>query len=307
MKREYSEPPSFDELVARSKKFLESCKLDIVYGQEALSLLADRKRVEADNYIQGKVGTEQYKEGVINYLVKIKNHLRRSTNSVGWQLITVGTEIFIDDNINNIFASKVDNTLSGVFAFYYDILGYKKSVAFTFEYLNLALPEYSVNTKPSVDTFVPTGEFVYPYNEEFHDVYDKAKKCNTHLDLWNALKNTCIKVCEVKQYHDCIYWKDEVSKRSSTPSLRRKRSVPLFVFSFAHKECQSIAHYMNYHGNYRAYIGENGKWGICIDKTGEEIVDCFFDNIIWGENHVRFYKDGKVAICRIEQIEHLKG
>ena len=305
MKREYSEPPSFDEQVAKSKKILEICKLDIVYGQEALSLLANRKRVEADNYIQGKVGTEQYKEGVINYLVKVKNHLLRSTNSVGWQLISVGTEIFIDDNINNVFASKVDNTLSGVFAFYYDIFGDKKSVVFTFEYLNMALPEYSVNT------LAPTGKYVYPYNEEFHDVYDKAKKCETHLDLWNTFKNSCIKVCEVKQYYDCIYWKDEVSMRSSTPSLRRKRSVPLFVFCFAHKECQSIAHYMNnprlYHGNYRAYKGENGKWGICIDKTGEEIVDCFFDKIVWWKKHVQFYKDGKIAICRIEQIEHLKG
>ena len=229
----------------------------------------------------------------------------RLTNLAGSQIITIGTEIFIDDNINNIFASKVDNTLSGVFAFYYNHLGDKQLVTFTFEYINLALPEYSVKT------LAPTGKFVYPYNEEFHDVYDKAKKCDTHLDLWNTLKNSCIKVCEVKQYRDCYFWKDEVSKRSSTPSLRSKRSVPLFVFCFAHKECQSIAHYMNnprlYHGNYRAYKGEKGKWGICIDKTGEEIVDCFFDNIIWGENHVRFYKDGKVAICRIEQIEHLKG
>ena len=217
----------------------------------------------------------------------------------------LGTEIFIDDNINNVFASKIDNTLSGFFAFYYNNLGDKQLVAFTFEYLNLALPEYSVNT------LAPTGKFVYPFNEEFHDVYDKAKKCDTHLDLWNILKNSCIKVCEVKQYRDCYFWKDEVSKRSSTPSLQRKRSVPLLVFCFSHKECQSIAHYMNvphlYYKEYRAIKGENGKWGICIDKTGEEIVDCFFDRIVWGKNHVVFYKDGKVAICRIEQIEHLKG
>jgi hypothetical protein len=312
MKREYVDEryPSLEEQISERKKLLEHYKLDMVYGQEALSLLANRKRVEADNYIQGKVGTEQYKEDVINYLVDINNHLLRYTNSAGSQLITVGTEIFIDDNINNVFASKVDNTLSGVFAFYYNHLGDKQLVVFTFEYLNLALPEYSVNTKPSVDTFAPTGKFVYPYNEEFHDVYDKAKKCDTHLDLWNTLKNSCIKVCEVKPYHDSIYWKDEVSKRSSTPSLRRKRSVPLFVFCFAHKERQSIAHYMNnrhlYRGNYRAYKGENGKWGICIDKTGEEIVDCFFDKIVWWKKHVQFYKDGKIAICRIEQIENLK-
>ena len=297
--------PSLEEQISERKKLLEIYKLDIVYGQEALNLLANRKKIEIGNSIHGKVGTEQYKEGVINYLVEIKNHLLRLTNSAGSQLISVGTEIFIDDNINNVFASKIDNTFSGFFAFYYNNLGDKQLAAFTFEYLNLALPEYSVNT------LAPTGKFVYPFNEEFHDVYDKAKKCDTHLDLWNILKNSCIKVCEVKQYRDCYFWKDEVSKRSSTPSLQRKRSVPLFVFCFSHKEYQSIAHYMNaphlYYKEYRAIKGENGKWGICIDKTGEKIVDCFFDRIVWGKNHVVFYKDGKVAICRIEQIEHLKG
>lgn len=305
MKKDVQETPSLEEQVAKKKKLFEMYKLDMVYGQEALCLLANRKRIEVDNYIHGKVESEQYKDGVTNYLIAIKNHLLRMTNKEGLKLIPVGTEIFIDDKINNIFASKVDKTFSGVFAFYYNILGDKTLATFTFEYLNMALPEYSVNT------LAPTGKLVYPYNEEFHDVYDKTRKCATHLDLWDTLRNSCIKVCEIKQYRDCYFWKDEVSKRSSSPYIRHVRFIPLFVFCFAHKECQSIAYYMNnprlYHENYRAYKDKNGKWGICIDKTGEEIVDCFFDEIVWDENHVRFYKDGKVAICRIEQIEDLKG
>ena len=306
MKREYVETkcPSLEEQISNKKKLFESFKLDMVYGQEALCLLANRKRIEVEKYIHSGDGTEEYREGVINYLIAIKNHLLKKTNSDLHQ-IPVGTEIFVEDNLNYVFASKVDCTISGVFAFYYNILGDKQLATFTFEYLNMAFPEYSVNT------FAPTRKIIYPYNEKFHDVYDKAQKCATHLDLWNALKNSCIKLCEVKQYRDCYYWKDEVSKRSSSPSLRSIRSVPLFVFCFAHKECQSIGHYMNnphlYSGNYRAYKGENGKWGICIDKSGEVIVDCFFDKIIWGDKYVQFYKDGKIALCRIEEIENLKG
>ena len=303
MKKEEIKRPSLEEQISNKKKLFESFKLDMVYGQEALCLLANRKKIEVDNYIQGVVGPEQYREGVINYLITIKNHLQKKTNS-DLHLISVGTEIFVDDNINYVFASKLDNTISGVFAFYYNILGYKQLATFTFEYLNMAFPEYSVNT------FAPTGKFIYPYNENFHDVYDTVKKCDTHLDIWNALSNSCIKICEIKQYRDCYYWKDEVSKRSASPSLGRIRSVPLFVFCFAHKECQSIAHYMNaphlYYNEYRAFKSKNEKWGICIDKTGEVIVDCFFDKIIWWNKHVQFYKDGKIAICRIEEIEHLK-
>ena len=301
MKKDEVQTPGLDEQVSNEKKLFESFKLDMVYGQEALCLLANRKRMDLDNYIHSKVGSKQYKEDVVSYLITIKNHLRKRIN----HLDSVGTEIFVDDNIDYIFASKVDDTISGVFAFYYDINGYKRLATFTFEYLNMALPEYSVNT------FAPTGIFVYPYNEMFHDVYDMTKKCDTHLDLWNTLKNSCIKVCEIKQYRDCIYWKDEVSMRCSSPFLRRVRSVPLFVFCFAHKNIQSIAHYMHaphlYCGDYRIFKGENEKWGICIDKTGEEIVACFFDEINWRKNHVLFHKDGKIAICRIDEIEHLKG
>lgn len=297
-------PPSLDEQISNKKKLFESFKLDMVYGQEALCLIANRKRIELDNYIHGTVGSETYKESVVNYLSAIKNHLGKKTNS-DLHLIPVGTEIFVEDNIDYVFASKVDDTLSGVFAFYYNIRGDKQLATFTFEYLNMAFPEYSVNT------FEPTGEFIYPYNEKFHDVYDMVKKCDTHLDLWNALRNSCIKKSEVKIYRDSYYWKDEVSMRSSTPSLRRIHSIPLYMLCFAHKECQSIAHYMHapqlYYGDYRIFKGENGKWGICIDKTGEEIVDCFFDGISWGERHVQFRKDGKIAICSVDEIEHLKG
>ena len=305
MKREYIEikHPSLDEQISEKKKQFERFEFDMVYGREALCLLADRRRIEVDNYIQGIVGSGQYREGVINYLIAIKNHFLKKTNSDLHQ-IPVGTEIFVVDNINYVFASKVDSTISGVFAFYYNVLGEKQLATFTFEYLNIAFPEYSVNT------FALTGKFIYPYNEKFHDVYDKTKKCATHLDLWNVLRNSCIKVCEVIQYRDCYYWKDEVSKRSSSPSLGRMRSISLFVFCFAHKECQSIAHYMNnpqlYYDKYRIYKGENEKWGVCIDKTDEVIVDCFFDKIVWGNKHVQFYKDWKIAICRIEEIENLK-
>ena len=298
-----AEWPSLDEQISEKKKYFERCGFDMVYGQEALSYLSERKRIELDNYIHGVVGSEQYQQSVVNYLLAIKNHMMKKA-VFDLHQAPIGSEIFVDDNINNVFASKLDNTISGVFAFYYNILGDKQLATITFEYLNMAFPEYSVNT------FAPTGKFIYPYNENFHDVYDTVKKCDTHLDIWNALSNSCIKICEIKQYRDCYYWKDEVSKRSVSPSLSRIRSVPLFVFCFAHKECQSIAHYMNaphlYYNEYRVFKGENGKWGICIDKTGEVIVDCFFDHIAWGKKHVRFHKDGKIAICRIEEIENLK-
>ena len=158
MKREYVETkcPSLEEQISNKKKLFESFKLDMVYGQEALCLLANRKRIEVEKYIHSGDGTEEYREGVINYLIAIKNHLLKKTNSDLHQ-IPVGTEIFVEDNLNYVFASKVDCTISGVFAFYYNILGDKQLATFTFEYLNMAFPEYSVNT------FAPTRKIIYPY------------------------------------------------------------------------------------------------------------------------------------------------
>ena len=108
MKKEEIKRPSLEEQISNKKKLFESFKLDMVYGQEALCLLANRKKIEVDNYIQGVVGPEQYREGVINYLITIKNHLQKKTNS-DLHLISVGTEIFVDDNINYVFASKLDS------------------------------------------------------------------------------------------------------------------------------------------------------------------------------------------------------
>lgn len=58
--------------------------------------------------------------------------------------------------------------------------------------------------------------------------------------------------------------------------------------------------------NYEIVITK-GKYGI-VDKNGNNVVECVFDNIEWltDDNLVKFCLCGKYALCVISDIEEIK-
>ena len=59
--------------------------------------------------------------------------------------------------------------------------------------------------------------------------------------------------------------------------------------------------------HYEILINEYNKYGI-IDSTGNQIIDCVFDNIEWfpDDNLIKFRLNNMSAVCFITDIERIK-
>lgn len=66
---------------------------------------------------------------------------------------------------------------------------------------------------------------------------------------------------------------------------------------------------MYFHSGYRIIRGPSDKWGIIHVQSNRTIVDFVFDGIAWlkDKNLIRFYKDGKYALCHFNNGDFAKN
>lgn len=271
--------------------------MDMVYGEEALTLFKKTKCMSMRDFsFKGEVGSEQYKESVDNYWLMMAKHLR-------WNNILVGKEIYIEDSIDRLFVSKKNDGLCGVFAYYYDSYNDKIVLPISLGYFGISLPVYNP------DDIYPTGEFVCPVTDSVHDVYDAVKDCDTFYDVWNVLKGKCLRAEHINRFITAKATV-EISKKREVVSTG---VVSLACFTFISRYLNKVTSPELCCREYRIVSNEYDKWGIYNDEKGVLLVGFFFDKIEWCRyditkeaKYVLFYKNEKMAICRIEDIEQLK-
>lgn len=246
---------------------------------------------------------------------------------------SIGDEIYVDTNIDNLFFTKCGGRkIVGVIVSYYDaemsIKGYKVL------YLNqLDFEALDYNTDGN-----PTGKTIYAKKEGQTEVFDTIRNCATVREAWNAISGKYLKIVDVYETAGGWYTSDPTRpflphSRLKGPEFRQRypltRKVP--VFSFVEKSFvfESDYSYRYFYKDYRIFCDNiSHKWGIRNEKTIKIVVKPIFDDIRWGENsfgygpdmiissydkenysnpveYVRFYKNGKKAMCKIEDIEEL--
>ena len=299
--------PSLEKQIDDLKRGWERAvkgNMDMVYGEEALSLLKETKRISMKDYVfKGEIGSELYKESVVNYCHVVKKPPIMFLNC--FERIQVGQEIYIEDNIERVFVSKKYNGLCGVLAFYYtdDCYHDKILLPISLGYFGLSLPVYNRE-----DTS-PTGEFVCPKTDDVHDVYDAVKDCDTFFDTWNILKGKCLRATSIKRFITAKGYKEVSNKRKVVST----GVMGLRCFSFVNRNLNKVTSPELCYREYRIVSNENGKWGIYNEEKDELIVDLFFDKIEWCRKalsdeakYVFFYKNGKMAMCLIDKVELIR-
>lgn len=273
--------------------------MDMVYGEEAFTLFKKTKCISMKDFaFKGEIGSELYKESVDKYWAMTAKYLRWNNGR-----FLVGTEIYIEDNIDRLFVSKRIDGLCGVFVYYYDSYNDKIALPVSLGYFGLSLPVYNPHD------YYPTGEFVCPKTDSVHDVYDAVKDCETFFDVWNVLKGKCLRSEHMNRFITAKATM-EISKKRKVVSTG---VVSLACFTFISRDLNKVTSPELCCHEYRIVSNEYDKWGIYNDEKGVLVVGFFFDKIEWCRyditkeaKYVLFYKNEKMAICRIEDIEHLK-
>ena len=292
--------PSLEEQIDNWKRDVAiRFNKDIVYGEEALSLLKGTKRISIKDFVfKGEIGSKLYKESVDNYCYVVKKL------SPYIKCIHIGQEIYIEDNTDRLFVSKKNNGLCGVFAFYYsEECHHKTLLPISLGYFSLSLPVY--NRKDAS----PTGEFVSPKTDDTHDVFDAVKDCDTFFDLWNVLKGKCLRTTSIKRFITAQTPNVEVSYKR----VAHTQTMCLSCFSFVNRDLNKVISPELCYREYRIVSNENGKWGIYNDEKEKLIVDFLFDKIEWCRHKITeeakylfFYKNGKMAMWLTEKLEELE-
>lgn len=249
----------------------------------------------------------------------------------------IGDEIYVDTNTDNLFFAQYwKEEIVGVIVSYYDaeksVKGYK---VLYLNQLDFEAPDYDSNGNP-------TGKNIYAKKEGHTEVFDTIRNCGTIRDVWNVIKGKYLKIVDMYEITGGLYYLSPTipffpnSRIKNTEARKRWpliRKVP--VFSFVKKSFVFEADYSPryFYKDYRIFCDNiSHKWGIRNENTMKIVVKPVFDDIRWGENsfgcgfghgsdmvissfdeeaysnpveYVRFYKNGKKAMCKIEDIEDL--
>lgn len=276
--------------------------MDIVYGEEALSLLKETKCISMKDFVfKGEVGSELYKESVDNYCFVVK---KTQPQRFRPYFQVVGVEIYIDDNVERVFASKRINGLCGVLAYYFDSSSYHDKILkpISLGGFGVSLPVYNR------DDASPTGEFVSQATDDIHNVYDAVKDCKTYFDIWNVLKGKCLRATSNKRFFTAKSYVEVSNKRKYVST----ELMGLTCFSFVNRSLNKVTSPELCYREYHIVSNKNGKWGIFNEEKDELIVDFFFDKIEWCRyditkeaKYVFFYKNGKMAMWSTKELERL--
>ena len=303
MKKIIPHAPSLEKQMDDLKKVWKCAirgNMDMVYGEEALSLLKETKRISMKDFVfKGEIGSELYKESVDNYCFVVKKHPQMFKPH-----IQVGQEIYIEDNIERVFVSKRINGLCGVLAFYFDSSSYHDKILLPlpFNIFDLSLPVYNREDAS------PTGEFVCPKTDDVYNVYDAVKDCKTFFDVWNVVKGKCLRATSIKRFFTAKSYVEVSNKRKVIST----ELVGLKCFSFVNRKLNKVTSPELCYREYRIVSNENGKWGIYNEEKDKLIIDFFFDKIEWCRyditkeaKYVFFYKNGKMAMWSTKELERL--
>lgn len=211
---------------------------------------------------------------------------------------SIGDELFIDDNIENIYKSKVG---AGVVAACYTSKG-NYAHALYFDYLDYTQPEYDTSSLPKdghthIIEQETTGKTICAKTPEHHEVYDIIHNCTTEQEIWDAIKGKCLKVVDIIETVQIRRMSNERLMVSSYPSIRK---VP--VFEFVEKRTVFWPDYdpRYYYDDYKIVCApKTNKLGIINARTQKTIIECVFDNIEWGLRSWQVSADGKIVIVNV--------
>lgn len=240
----------------------------------------------------------------------------------------IGDEIYVDANIDNLFCKFIAGVIVSYYAAETSSKGHK---VLYLNQLDFEAPDYDTDGNP-------TGKTIYAKNEGNTEVFDAIRHCTTIQEAWSAIRGRYLKVVDVYETTGGLYTSNP--KRPFIPNSIFKgpetrerhpliRKVPVFSFIEKSFVFESDYSYRYFYKDFRIFFDKlSHKWGIRNEKTMKTIIKPIFDNIRWGENsyssnsemiiepeddesysspieYVRFYKNGKKAMCKISDLENL--
>lgn len=230
-----------------------------------------------------------------------------------------GEEIYIDDNIDNVF---IDPTAQNVVhlltycktnnSIYTKVISFDIFTRIVIEFnhqkdstgsydlkkfknqqeLEDFANEYYSNPTDYISSYHDFEiKAIPPYTSQFKDVYDSISGSNTNLDIWNTIKGKCLKVVKTTKVFT-VESRMEVNRWLNAEYKYTTRDVIVPAFMFVdkdiNKEIKSEHHYepqyfiSDHSGykNYRIIVDEKTKLkGLMNLNTGKIICKCVFENI----------------------------
>lgn len=130
---------------------------------------------------------------------------------------SVGDVLYIDDDVNNLFAQPLGNyILTGVTCVCKNG-DHVCAKALYFSCLDRAIAEYGGNLQP-------TGNVVYAKTDKVHDVYDAFAACTDEKEVYNLLKGKTLEVTDINEVTAARY--NAAGQITGT----RLRKVAVFTF-----------------------------------------------------------------------------
>lgn len=262
--------PTIEEIIQHEKDYYKG----VATGKKAYDMLA--KPFVADS-------------SKLKWIVE-KERLRRinipfPTNG----LLMEGDVIYIANDINNLFASDCwDPSEGGVFALRKrgDSIG---GINFRFLQLYWIRHEFAeINGE-----FVKTGKTVTPRTFFEHELYDIVSSFKTGQEIWDYIRGKTLRVIDI-----ISFWTGANFYNGVYNGIRMVNSP---VFEIINEDADEK--YGLIHNCYRIISNENGKYGISEKNTKDVMVSCSFDKIKWGKDLVYYYRNQKVAIMRISDLD----
>ena len=220
--------------------------------------------------------------------------LREEKLNLPYPNFSIGDELFVDDNIENVFKSKMG---AGVVTACYTSKG-NYAHALYFDYLDFTQPEFDTSSLPKDGQLhiveQKTGKMICAKTDEYHKVYDKIHNCTTEQEIWDAIKGKCLKVVDIIETVAGRRLRDKRFAAFHYPSIRK---VP--VFDFVEKRTVFWPDYdpRFYYDDYKIVCDKKtNKWGIINARTQKSIIDCAFDDLKWGIHSWKVSSDGKIVI-----------
>ena len=230
-----------------------------------------------------------------------------------------GEEIYIDDNIDNVF---IDPTAQNVVhlltycktnnSIYTKVISFDIFTSVVIEFKNQKdstggydfkifenkqeledfANEYYSNPTDYISSYHDFEiKAIPPYTSQFKDVYDSISGSKTNLDVWNTIKGKCLKVVKTTKVFT-VESRMEVNRWLNAEYKYTTRDVTVPAFTFVdkdiNKEIKSEHHYepqyfiSDHSGykNYRIIVDEKTKLkGLMNLNTGKIICKCVFENI----------------------------
>lgn len=250
----------------------------------------------------------------------------------------LGDELYIDDNLDNLFRPNNKNICPGVVVACYNPKVGNTAKTLLFDYLDFTQPEVDTSVLTTGYYKLPltkrTGNVIRAKTSEHHTVYDTIHNCRTEQEVWRLIKGKSLKVVDFIETPKMNYWpkRDGFIPVHDDKGIRLAiRKVP--VFEFVDKNPVFLPDYdpRFFYEDYRIVSSEDKtRWGIVNVRTNETVVPCVFDDIKWGEGFwretsgytivseddvnksttrkfefVRFYKFGMKALFRISDLDKI--